>query len=281
MKSFETWKTWLVIGGLLLFSGVASVLWLAAGDVDMGGSGLFNLEEGLSLGETAAVEQEVEPVTIQLDEYLFGEVLVEAPLLGELNGREYHPLELTGILTAIFLGGLLAVGIPLGLIYIKLDEQAEAVKEDPDFQAAQQKLEEREKEWRKAQEEARPSASASDDDSEEERSFSFIFTTSVTAFLFTIFISFALAETFYPDGEFHLAGDVLLDPVVPVMAVMLLITALILLAIFRPRRAPAPAEGSADDGRIPWGTIWVVLTGLVFIGIGTGLMLAVRAMGAG
>lgn len=281
MKSFETWKTWLVIGGLLLFSGVASVIWLSAGDIGTGESGLFNLEEGLSLEETAVVEQDVEPVTIQLDEYLFGEVLVEAPLLRDLQGVEVDPLVLTGILAAVFLGGLLAVGIPLGLIYIKLDEQAEAVKEDPDFQAAQQKLQEREKEWRKAQEEARPSASASDDDPQEDRPFSFIFTASATAFLFAIFVSFALAETFYPEGELYLAGDILLDPVVPVMAGMLLITALILLAIFRPRRATALAEGSADDGSIPWGTIWVVLTGLVFLGIGTGLMLAVRAMGAG
>lgn len=281
MKSFETWKTWVVIIGLLLFSGVASVLWLAAGELDTGGSTLFNVEEGLALDQLAVVDQEVEPVTIQLDEYLFGEVLVEAPLLRELNGVEVHPMVLTGVLTAIFLGGLLAVGIPLGLIYIKLDEQAEAVKEDPEFQAAQQKLEEREKEWRKEQEEARPSAAASGDASQEGRSFSFIFTTSVTAFLFAIFLSFALAETFYPEGELYLAGDVLLDPVVPVMAVMLLITALILLAIFRPPRTTALADGGADDQPIPWGTIWVILTGLVFVGIGTGLMLAVRAMGAG
>ncbi|MDX1688844.1 MAG: hypothetical protein R3248_12755 [Candidatus Promineifilaceae bacterium] len=280
MKSFETWKTWLVIIGLLLFSGVASVLWLGAGDVDLGGSGL-NLGEAPAVDLSGVVEQDVEPVTIQLDEYLLGEVLVEAPLLKELNGVEVHPMVLTGVLTAIFLGGLLAVGVPLGLIYIRLDEQAEAVKEDPEFQAAQQNLEEREKEWRKEQEAERPSASASDEASSDGRSFSFVFTTSATAFLFAIFTSFALAETFYPAGELRLAGGALIDPVVPIAAVMVLITALILLAIFRPPRPAAPAEGSSDDQPIPWGTIWVILTGLVFVGIGTGLMLAVRAMGSG
>lgn len=280
MKSFETWKTWLVIIGLLLFSGVASVIWLSADDFDIGGSGLFNLE-ALSLDGSGGVEQEVEPVTIQLDEYLLGEVLVDAPLLGKLNGEEVHPMVLTGVLTAIFLGGLLAVGVPLGLIYIKLDEQAEKVKDDPEFQAAQQRLEEREKEWRKEQEQERPSASASEETSGEGRSFSFIFTTSATAFLFAIFVSFALAQTFFPEGELLLDSGALLDPVMPIMAVMLLITALILLAIFRPQRATALAEGDVDDRPIPWGTIWVILTGLVFVGIGTGLILAVRAMGSG
>jgi len=281
LKSFETWKTWLVIIGLLLFSGVASVLWLSAGDVDIGGSGLLNLEEALALGGSEEVEPEVEPVIIQLDEYLLGEVLVDAPLLRELNGVEVHPLVLTGVLTAIFLGLLVAFGVPLGLIYIKLDEQAETVKEDPDFQAAKQRLEEREKEWRKQQEEEQPSASASDEASSDGRSFSFVFTSSATAFLFAIFVSFALAETFFPEGEILLGSGALLDPVVPIMAVMLLITALILLAIFRPRGASALAEEDGDDRPIPWGTIWVILTGLVFVGIGTGLMLAVRTMGSG
>ena len=279
MKSFETWKTWLVIIGLLLFSGVASVLWLGAGDLDIGGTGLANL--GDSLSPSALVDEEVEPVTIQLDEYLLGEVLVDVPLLRELNGVQVDPMVLTGVLTAIFLGGLLAVGVPLGLLYIRLDKQAETVKEDPEFQAAQQRLEEREKEWRKEQEAQRPSASAPDETSSEERSFSFVFTTSATAFLFAIFLSFALAETFYPEGELRLAGDTLLDPVVPVGAVMLLITAFVLLAVFRPRRATAVAAEDGDRRPIPWGTIWVILTGLVFVGIGTGLMLAVRAMGSG
>lgn len=281
MKSFETWKTWLVIVGLLLFSGLASVFWLSAGDVGIGGNGLFNLGEGVTLDGSALVEQDVEPVTIRLDDYLLGEVLVDVPLLRELNGVEVHPMVLTGILAAIFLGGLLAVGVPLGLIYIRLDKQAETVKEDPEFQAAQQRLEEREKEWRKEQEAERPSASASDEASAEGRSFAFTFTTVGTAILFAIFISFALAETFYPEGEILLASGVLLDPVVIIMAVMLLLTTLILLAIFRPRRATTPAEASGDDQPIPWGTIWVVLTGLVFVGIGTGLVLAVRAMGSG
>ena len=279
MKSFETWKTWLVIIGLLLFSGAASVLWLSAGDIDIGGSGLFNLEEALTT--SGEVEQEVEPITIQLDEYLLGEVLVDVPLLRQLNGREYPPLALAGVLTAIVLGALLAVGIPLGIIYIKLDEQAEAVKEDPEFQAAQQELEEREKEWRKEQEAERPSSSASDEESSDGRSFSFISTTWATAFLFAIFLSFVLAETFYPEGEILLASGALLDPVVPIMAFMLLLAAAIMLVIFRPRRATAVAEESGDDRPIPWGTIWVIVTGLVIVGIGTGLMLAVRAMGSG
>src|SRR5690606_32183765 len=89
--------------------------------------------------------EETEMITIQLDQYLMGDVLVDIPGLNQLNGVEVHPLVLAGILTAVFVGGLIAIGLPLAFIYVRLERQTEQIKEDPEFQEKVSNLEKQQK----------------------------------------------------------------------------------------------------------------------------------------
>lgn len=273
MKSFETWKTWAFIIGLLLFSALASVAWPAIQerlDLDWEGVyatptiGGFEVESG-------------EMVTIQLEDYLFGEVLVEAPLLRELNGRQVHPLVLAGILTLLMVGALFVVALPLALIYVRLDRQTVALKQDESFQAKQSELEQRQREEIKALEKSQPPGDIPD----HERSGWSVVSTSAIILMFVVFIGFALADTFYPDREVQFYSDFLVNPAVPVVGILLFIAILALIAYFRPRGGDPLVATDGDDRPIPWDTIWVVVSGLIFLGIGIGLMLAVRAMGTG
>ena len=273
MKSFETWKTWALIIGLLLFSALASVAWPTIQEQ-------LDLDDVEGVYATPALDglevESGELVTIQLEDYLLGEVLVEAPLISELDGRQVHPLLLSGILAVIMFGALFAVGLPLALIYVGLERQTVALKDDESFQAKRAEMEKRQQEEIKALEESQPPDPIPD----HERSRWSVVSTSAVIIMFVVFIGFALADTFYPDREVQFYSDVLVNPALPVVGVLVLITILGLIAYFRPTGGQL-VSAESDDSPIPWATIWVVVSGLIFLGIGIGLMLAVRTMGTG
>lgn len=273
MKSFETWKTWALLLGLLLFSAVASVAWPWVQDqLDLDFEGVYATPtmEGLEV-------ESGEMVTIQLEDYLLGEVLVGLPGLSELNGVEVHPLVIAGILTAIVVGALFVFALPLAFIYVGLDRQTVALKEDEAFQAKQAELEKREQEERKALEKSQPPGSIPD----HERSGWSVVSVSAIVLFFVVVVGFALADTFFPEREVQFYSDAIVNPAGPVVGVLLFVAVVALIAYFRPRRAGGVVEGESDDKPIPWDTIWVIVSGLIFLGIGIGLMLAVRAMGTG
>ena len=275
MKSFETWRTWIIVIGLLLFSGLAVVTlpWLAqqfepgAGDVELSAAGEVEVEE--------------EYVTIDLEDYLLGEVLVDAPLIKRLNGVQVHPLVLTAILAVISFGALLAMGIPLAFIYVRLEQETEELKEDPDFQAAQAELDKREQERIKQLEEEQPPKPVPEHEMPR-------WSTISTALVILMFVGFAglvLSDSFFPEvGEVEFFAGSLIDPGVPLTGTLMLLALLVLIAITtRPRHTgnAEAKEENTDYQPIPWGTIWVIISGLIFLGIGTGLVLAIRSAGGG
>lgn len=273
MKSFETWRTWLIIIVLLLFSALAAVLWLAWSQPDSGGadegSAFLDLDQALSVDIGLEVEGDTEPVTLELNQYLLGEALVDLPLIGDLDGRQVSPFVLTLILLAISLGALVVVTAPLALVFVGLQRQTEAVKADAAFRAAQAELESREKERLKALEEQQPAGRVP----EHERSRWAAFSTSMIIVLFVVVAGLAVADTLFPT-EVELWNGRLISPGIPFAIVMGFVT-LLVLAFFQ---RPLSSEES-DNQAIPWGTIWVILSGLVFIGIGVGLMVVIRSMG--
>ena len=271
MKSFETIKTWLIVGGLLLFSGLASLAWVALSGQE-NGQGLAAPNLGLDLGlELDPGEQ----VTIQLDKYLLGEVLVEAPLLRELQGQEVSSLVLAAILAAVTIGGLLAVGVPLGLVYMMLDRQAEQVKEDSEFQEKQSALAQKERERLRTLNEAKPPTPVP---SHQMPRWA-VASTSLIILFFVIMVSYALADTFYTDGDVNLGSNIFVSPALILSAVLGIVTVIALAGTLGRRADGLEDNDEADRGRIPWGAIWVALTGFIFLGLGTGLMLAIRSAG--
>lgn len=270
MKSFETLRTWLIVIGLLLFSGVASLGWIALSDSGTGA--FFDINQALNVDIGMPVETETELVTIQLDQYLLGEVLVEAPLIQRLDGVQVHPLLLAALLAAFIVGGIVGMGLPLAFIYVRLDRETEATKEDPEFQEKRQTLEQREKEELKERNERQPAGDIPSHEMPRWRKIS----TSLVILFFVILIGLALSDTFVPEGEVRV-GNTFLDPAVLVSGALALVTALVL-AVYYSRGADV-AFDAGDDAEIPWGTIWVVISGLIFVGIGTGIMLVIRGAG--
>ena len=269
MKSFETLRTWLIIAALLLFTGAASLGWLALSE--RRAEAFFETEQAFGADIGLPFETDMDPVTIELEDYLLGEVLVGAPLIQRLDGVQVNPLLLAAVLAAITVGGLVAMGLPLAFIYVRLDQETETTKEDPEFQEKWQALEQREKEELKERNERRPAGDGPSHDMPRYR----IISTSVAILFFVILVGLALSDTFFPRGEIRIDGSVL-NPALPVSAALTVITVLVLIGYYS-RHVAAPDTG--DEAGIPWGAIWVVISGLIFVGIGTGIMLALRSAG--
>ena len=282
MKRFENLTIWVVILGLLLFSAVASAIWLSleegaevdaeAGEEPAGPLADFEFPE-LPLGDEPP-EGETDVVVIELEEYFLGEALVALPLIQNLDGMELSPIVVTLILTAIFIGGLLAMGVPLAFIYARLDQETVEVKADPEYQEAVSELEERERAELKELGERQAGAGPP-----ERETASFSWGNMLYALLFVMSVGFALADALVPGGEVELAGLALESTIIfPLM--LGLLTLLVFLFIYRrPRPVTEEAAPAEDEAGIPWATIWVIISGLIFLGIGTGLMFAVRNMG--
>ncbi|HZD11510.1 MAG TPA: hypothetical protein VE553_09220 [Candidatus Binatia bacterium] len=267
MKSFETLRTWLIIGGLLLFSGLASLGWIVLSAQDSG--------DGLDLARSVDVNLALdpgEPITIQLDQYLLGEVLVDAPVISRLQGAQVPALLAAAILAAAVVGGLLVVGLPLAFIYVRLDRQAEQVKEDPEFQEQRAALEKKEAERLRAHNDQHPPAPTP---SHQMPRWA-VASTGLIILFFVILIGFTLGDTFYPGGEVALTRSIFVRPALVISAVLGIIALIAMAGAWGMRRGAAE---SREDSRIPWGAIWVALTGFIFLGIGTGLMIAIRSAG--
>jgi hypothetical protein len=102
--------------------------------------------------------------------------------------------------------------------------------------------------------------------------------TTLVVLFFVVLVGYVLADTFFPGGDVELANSVFISPAIILSVVLGLITVLAMVPRFS--RSTAEEEGQdAGESRVPWGAIWVALTGFIFLGIGTGLMLAIRSAG--
>lgn len=171
-------------------------------------------------------------------------------------------LVLVGLLAliAVVMGG---IGSVLYAIFYFGSGQVASVKADKDFQAKLSALEAARKEATKQALAAQPPTPIP---SHERAGWSAVSTSLVIAFL--SFVVGVIAHlNFAPEASFLTWGGG--------AAVIGLALSLLSFNAARMRQVDA-----ADMSQIPWGAVWVVVTGVIFIGLGLGLMMLIRASGA-
>lgn len=263
MKSFETWSTWLIIIGLLVFGAVASVAWPAIADsFDLG----VDLSPGNILGGGAEIERETE--SVPLPAWMAGLPGVEA-VVDDSGG--INPLLVLAALTALLVGLIAGGGLVLGFIVRLLDRQTRQVKSDPEFQESAASLARREQERQRALAESQPPSGVP----EHQHPRWSVVATSLVILFFVLLLGFALADTLYPAGPIEVASGRWVDPAIPWAIGLVVSTLLLILIVVRGR---AMTIGGNENQPISWNLIWVVVTGLVFLGIGIGLTLAMRVV---
>ncbi|MBP7997702.1 MAG: hypothetical protein KA314_20850 [Chloroflexi bacterium] len=218
---------------------------------------------------------ETEMITIQIDKLLLGEELIKIPALADLNA---NPIQVSApvlmlVLAGIFLGGIAVVGGGLGFTYKFLDRFVLGTKESQTFQETTRTLEKKQKDALKLINKARP---ADPIPSHEEPRWSAA-ATSIIALLFAWIMGLTFATVFFPNGGVEI-GEQLVSGAAITSWTFIILTALLLIFVYRPHVFIHQVEANANKAT-DWGIIWVIVAGALILGLGTGLMIAVRSAG--
>ena len=219
--------------------------------------------------------RETEMIAIQFDKFLLGEELVKIPFVADLNERNLTvsaPV-LMLILAGVFVGGIVVVGGGIATTYKFLDRFVMTTKEDSEFKTTVAQLEKKQKDELKLINKARP---ADPIPSHEEPRWS-VAATSIIALMFAWLMGLMFAEVFFPSGDIEIGDQLVAGSTILSWSFMIL-TALLLAFVYRPRVFITESEASANK-TTDWGLIWVIVAGVLILGIGTGLMLWVRSAG--
>jgi hypothetical protein len=168
---------------------------------------------------------------------------------------------LFGIVAALVIG----TGVVLAFAYTLLDKQVTALSEDEEVQAQLAALNERDKEKMKQLSEARSVHPIP----EHKMPRWSVLSTSLIILLFVVFFGMLINVTFVPEGQYEISGR-LVNSSLPVVGGFLVVA--IALLIWRMRPQSLDGFEATDSASIPWDFIWVLLSGLLVVGLGIGAL---------
>ncbi len=247
MKLKKSTVTWLVIIGLIIFSGLVSALWPTMREGLVGGDGGGS---GIALSGP-----DIDPSDKTIT---FGSGI---PVLGGQTINEYMALLIIAVPILVLVPG---VGIVLWLIFSFLSNTVEKTKEDPNFQSKVSAIDKRTSDVYKEYKQISPPDPVPDHD--ETR---WIWISSI----FTVGVLFAYIGAAWSD---NFAGG---NSQAMFSAVFALIGVVLGYLLIWPRRQSrtVAVTGNGEEGAIPWETIFIVVTGALIVGVGLAVMFWVRA----
>lgn len=240
--------TWGLVLALILFSGIASVIVPNLMKSNTQSSGSVT-SEGFSL---PTFDLSVKNVTLPEG-------------LPAVGGKSYPDVLVFGGIAAVFMGAILAMGVPLALIYAGLDKVASSNKGDKKYEQGVATLQKKQQTLLKEYGKIQPAQPAPADPSTPQ--VTWLITTLLMMFLLGIFgvlfsANFAGRENLPMWGlGFALVG--LLFRLVPVAMT---------------RFFNDPKQAATDTSTLPvdWGMVWAVVTGAILLGIGIGILMWTR-----
>ncbi|UCG26226.1 MAG: hypothetical protein JSW55_09670 [Chloroflexota bacterium] len=265
MSNRESWKTWAVVAALLIFAGLASAVVP------------FLLDQADEGDSSTEVAREPLETTIDVSQLPFiGEVLVEIPFIAEnVQGQPITALQAFGIAFGVVLVGVGAVGLLITIVAVLYDRLVNRVYSDESYQEATAELQQREKARIKEVQQGQPPAVGP------EKAVRSRWSMGVYAFIFLLFVwivGLTLGTVYFGDTEVDILG-VSVSAATLLNLVLVLLTIVILYLALR-RRDPEELENPAsDDNPVNWGYIWIIVSGLLIVGIGAGAAVATRGGG--
>ena len=261
MNRSESWKTWIVVAGLLIFAGIASAT-------------IPFLIDQLKNNNEPATSRETHPTvtTIDVSELPFiGEVLVEIPFIAEnIQGLSITLLQAFGVIFGVVLVTVGAFGVLITLLVFIPSRWINNVYADKGYQEAQTELEIRQKASLKNLQQEQPLA----EPVEAERrirwsAVTFGLIVVVLVWVTSVILAFGLFQNeTISIGGFDISA-------VAFLSLISIVATIIVLYLALRRRDPTELETAESDNKpVNWGAIWVIVTGLLVVGIGTGLAIA-------
>jgi hypothetical protein len=263
LNNRESLKTWAGVAVLLIFAGLASAVvpWL------------FDQAQADS-ASTEAVTREPMETTIDVGQLPFiGEVLVDIPFIADnIQGQPITMLQAFGIAIGAVLVGVGAVGLPIAGLVMFFDRFVNRVYADEAYQKSAAELQQREKERVSVMRKEKPTRAAS---GEQARSG---WSMGVYGFIFLLLVwigGLILSNVYLADSQVDILGLTFSGGFV-LNLVLGLFTLAILYLELRHRSLEELENPDSDDKPVNWGYIWLVVSGLLIVGLGAGAALAVR-----
>lgn len=262
MRKRESLKTWAAVAVLLIFAGLASAVvpWL------------FDQAQAES-GSTEALASGPIVTTIDVSQLPFiGEVLVDIPFIADnIQGQPITMLQAFGIAVGVVLAGVGATGLAITGLVVLFDRFVRRVYADEAYQTAATELQQREKEFVSELRKDRPSITTSEETARSRWSlgvFGFIV-------LLLVWIGGLTVSTIYlADSQLEILGLTLSASLV--LNLFLGLFTIAILYLWLRRRSPEELENpKSDNNPVNWGYIWLVVSGLLIVGLGAGAALAV------
>lgn len=236
----------LIVGGALL-----AVAWPSL-------TGLLSGSEGGVEGGGVSISSAT-PSTIDVSSFTQS---INGALGTEIALTELNVWGAFVVMAVVFTGAIVVTGLLLAVVYKLIDRSVSKTKEADSFKEAKAELTNREKAYiAKYKEEQPPDPVPS-----HERTRWSVISSVMIIIMFFVFGGLALGYNVSPDSvDIVLWGGI--------AGVIGLIVGLVFIT---PSRLVAADKNETQP--ISWGTIWLVLSGVIIVGLGLGLMLYVRSL---
>lgn len=247
MSRNATWKNWLTIVVILLATGLVTAVW--------------PLLTGSLTSPAARVEPEVQTIDLSL------------PIA--INGVDSLSLtgwQAAGILTAVVAVIVIVAGLILAFVFTLLDRQTAGVYADEKYQAGRAALDQVDVTRVQQLSQDREVAGVPEHNMPRWS----VVSTSLIILIFVYFLGVLITRTFVPGGQM-IANGRIVNPGLFITGGLTLLTLLILLWRVRPQKLEAIK--ATDDSPPPWDFIWVLITGLLVVGLGIGFMVYLNIPG--
>ncbi len=246
MSNRESLKNWGIIFAVLIISGVLTVAWPIISNTLFGGS-------------SVRISPTMETVTLNLP----------FPVAG-MNSITLNSLQILLIMGALAGGLIVGTGIAIALGNVIISRLVTNTAESEDFQTRKTRLEQKEAEEIKRLREERKTARTSP---ERWRRWSAI-STGIIFVVFALFAGYLLAYSFYPEGVI-ISGDNIVSVASIIIGAAVVLSAL--LVVLRLRADKLEALETTRTGAIPWDSIAVILTGILVVGLGIGIIVFINS----
>jgi hypothetical protein len=262
LSNRESWKTWAAVAALLIFAGLASALVP------------FLLDQADDSSSSAEEVREPWETTIDVSQLPFiGVVLVEIPFIADnIQGQPITALQAFGIAFGVVLVSVGAVGLLITVAVLLFDRLVKRVYSDEGYQESTTELQQREKARAKELQQGHPTVAGPEKKTRSRWSM------GVYAFIFLLFVwigGLTLGAAYFGDAEVEFLG-LTIGATAALNLVLGLITIVILFLALRGRDPEELENPPSDNNPVNWGYIWIIVSGLLIVGMGAGAAMATR-----
>lgn len=271
MNKPESWKTWVPLIALLVLFGLVTAVWPALANA-------FELPS-FGGGSSTTIPYEAEPIHLEALKTslssLPAPIASAADALPDTISPFVAMLVVSGLIVALVVG----VGGGLTLLFKFVSGIRNNTLGTETYQQHQQALEQRVKEQIKQMRDGR----TTDPQPSHKMPRWSIISNTLIALMFVGFATMVVMRNFFPEGTTIINNaltsneDVIISVTTPVFVVLALITLLVMGLRMRPQKIEAVDE--TDFGKIPWDFIAVLITGLIMLGLGIGIMVYINTPG--